>query len=113
MNMDISGIGLGTALPTGHSYPLPSRSTLAAAGTVQSASTEEPVSSAVLKDLEKVGLVYNRRLRFSYDKDFGDVVVKVIDGDTDKVLREIPPKELQDLHIRIREAIGILFDKKA
>jgi flagellar protein FlaG len=39
-------------------------------------------------------------------------VVKVIDADTDKVIREIPPAELQHVHERIREVIGILFDER-
>jgi len=40
------------------------------------------------------------------------VVVKVIDGETDKVIKVLPPEELQRLHVRIREAIGLLFDEK-
>ena len=39
-----------------------------------------------------------------------DVVVKVIDRETDTVIKEIPPRELQIVHARIREALGALFD---
>ncbi len=41
------------------------------------------------------------------------MVVKVIDGNTDKVIKELPPKELQRVHMRIREAIGLLLDESA
>jgi flagellar protein FlaG len=67
----------------------------------------------ILRDLARIGLIWNHRLRFSFDDKLNDVVVKVIDGETDKVIREIPPEELQNLHIKLREAIGILFDETA
>jgi len=40
------------------------------------------------------------------------VVVKVVDGSTDKVIKEIPPEDIQKLVARIRETIGILFDQE-
>lgn len=54
----------------------------------------------------------NRKLQFSINRELGEVVVKVIDSETDKVIREVPPKELQQLHIRMREVIGLLFDQE-
>ena len=41
----------------------------------------------------------------------GKVVVKVIDPSTDKVIKEIPSREVQQMQIRIRETIGFLFDE--
>ena len=38
--------------------------------------------------------------------------IKVMDPDTDKVIKEIPPVALQKLQIRIKEALGLLFDEK-
>ena len=54
---------------------------------------------------------FNKRLRFSINEELDQVVVKVIDSKTDKVIKEIPPEVLQRLHIRIREAIGLLIDE--
>jgi flagellar protein FlaG len=54
-----------------------------------------------------------RRLSFSVNDKLDEVVVKVIDTDTDKVVREIPPVELQHVYERIREVVGILFDRRA
>ena len=54
---------------------------------------------------------FNKRLRFSVNEELGQVVVKVIDSQTDKVIKEIPPEVLQRLHVRIREAIGLLIDE--
>jgi flagellar protein FlaG len=39
------------------------------------------------------------------------VIVKVIDSRTDEVIKEIPPEQLQRLHGRIREAIGLIVDE--
>jgi len=76
--------------------------------------TEPPVSmDAILADLVDVSAAFNKRLSFSLNEKLDQVVVKVIDTDTDKVIREIPPAELQHVHERIREVIGILFDERA
>ena len=56
--------------------------------------------------------MFNRRLKFSVNKEIDRVVVKVVDGTTDKVIKEIPPEEIQRLVARIRETIGILFDQE-
>jgi uncharacterized FlaG/YvyC family protein len=112
--MEITTVGSGPLPRSDFQYAVPvPRVSPEPDGTQRSDAREAPISAGVLKDLEKISLIYNRKLQFSFDKDFGDVVVKVVDGDTDKIIREIPPKELQNLHIRIREALGVLFDKKA
>ena len=66
-----------------------------------------------VRDLQRVCETFNRHLSFSITAKLGQVVVKVIDNDTDKVVREIPPTELQRVYERIREVLGLLFDKSA
>ncbi len=66
-----------------------------------------------IRGLEGASAAFNRRLSFSLNEKLGEVVVKVIDTETDKVVREIPPVELQRVYERIREVIGLLFDKQA
>ena len=62
-------------------------------------------------DLEQISLAFNRRLKFVIDQDSKQIIVKVIDNETDKVIKVLPPEELQRLHSRIRETIGFLFDR--
>jgi flagellar protein FlaG len=62
--------------------------------------------------LESISGFFNRRLKFTINTELDQVVVKVIDANTDKVIKVLPPEELQRLHLRIREAIGLLFDEK-
>jgi flagellar protein FlaG len=64
-----------------------------------------------LAELQQVGDIFNHRLKFTVDERLNEVVVKVIDAKTDKVIKELPPEEIQRLHIRIREAIGLLVDE--
>lgn len=66
---------------------------------------------SVASKLDDVSSIFNRKLKFSVDREFGDVVVKVIDTTTDKVIKELPPEALQRLHVRIQEALGLLFDE--
>jgi flagellar protein FlaG len=75
---------------------------------------EEPVDlKTTIRDIQRVSEVFNRRLSFSINEKIGQVVVKVIDDDTDKVVSEIPPEDLQRVYERIREVVGLLFDKSA
>lgn len=63
-------------------------------------------------NLEHIGLAFNRRLKFEVDYDSKEILIKVIDNETDKVIKVLPPEELKRLHSRIKETMGFLFDKK-
>ncbi len=65
-----------------------------------------------LNDLFHSHLLFNRKLKFSVNRELNKVIVKVIDSSTDEVIKEIPPEEIQRLQARIRDAIGLLFDEK-
>ena len=68
--------------------------------------------NSTAEDLERVSLIFNRKLRFVLDLDSKEVIVKVVDRDTDKVIKELPPEELQRLHRQLEETIGFLFDTR-
>lgn len=57
--------------------------------------------------------IENRRAQYVYHKGLDQMVVKIIDTKTDKVVMEFPSAELQRVHVALREAIGLLIDKKA
>ncbi|MDX3904132.1 MAG: flagellar protein FlaG [Pigmentiphaga sp.] len=54
-----------------------------------------------------------RNLTFSIDEDSGTVVVKVIDGDTQDVIRQIPSEEALALSRSLDQLKGLLLDGKA
>lgn len=55
--------------------------------------------------------VMGKELQFNVNKELGSIVVKVVDPSTNQVVKEIPSEEIQNLKIRIRKAIGIIFDE--
>jgi flagellar protein FlaG len=65
-----------------------------------------------MKNLEKFITQFNRRFEFVVDERIHRIVVKVIDRETDKVIKEIPPQEIQHLLARLREAMGLLVDER-
>lgn len=64
-----------------------------------------------LREIIDITEVFNRKLKFSIDKDIGQVIVKVVDKNTDKVIKEIPPDQLKRLYAKMKEAIGLIIDE--
>ena len=65
------------------------------------------------QQLQKMSeMVDGRKLQFNVNKELGSVVVKIIDSNTNQVLKEIPSEDMQKLKLRLRKAIGNLFDAK-
>ncbi len=69
----------------------------------------EGVVDAVQEFLDRL----NVRLVFSIHKETGEVVVKVVDPKTNKVIRQIPPEELLKLQEKLDELLGLLFEARA
>ncbi len=53
----------------------------------------------------------NRKLQFSIERELDSVIIKIIDLNTDEVIKEIPSEDIQKLKIRIRKTTGLLFDE--
>ncbi|OCX94167.1 MAG: flagellin [Pseudomonas sp. CO183] len=51
-----------------------------------------------------------RNLNFSVDKSTGEVVVQVIDGDSGKMVRQIPSEDVLRLAERLDEMRSLLFE---
>ena len=72
----------------------------------------KPQVHSAASDLERISLVFDKKLQFVVDQHSNEVTVKVIDKETDKVIKELPPEELQRLHSNLKETIGFLFDER-
>ena len=70
--------------------------------------TIERVSSQVQETLGMIDF----KLNFSVDPDTQTVIAKVINAQTGKTIREIPPEELLALAKSMKELEGIFFDEK-
>jgi flagellar protein FlaG len=64
-------------------------------------------------DLNKVAQAASQGVRFSVDEDTGRTVVKVVDTQTDKVLRQIPTVEALKLWRSIEQMQGVMLRDKA
>jgi len=74
-------------------------------------SRKEPPTD-IVADLEKITVAFNKKLKFEVNHQSDDIIVKVLDPETDKVIKVLPPEELQRLHSRLKETIGFLFDER-
>jgi flagellar protein FlaG len=67
---------------------------------------------SIAAEIEQVTLAFSKKLKFVVDHQSHEVTVKVIDPETDKVIKVLPPEELQRLHRRLKETIGVLLDER-
>lgn len=56
---------------------------------------------------------YRRDLHFSVDDDSGRIVVKVVDRETNEIIRQIPSEEAMALASRMEKSNGILLQAQA
>ncbi len=66
----------------------------------------------IVKELNEAMNPLNTDLEFKYNSKVDELMVLVIDKKNDKVIREFPPKEALRLMEKMRELVGMLFDKK-
>lgn len=63
------------------------------------------------QQLQKMSEIVNgRKLQFTVNKELKTVVVTVLDSNTNQVVKEIPSEDIQKLKLRIRKAIGNIYD---
>ena len=65
-----------------------------------------------IESANKKFIIYDRRFEFSIHEKTKEIMVKVIDANTDEVIREIPPEKILDMVAAIWEAVGIFVDEK-
>jgi len=118
MNMPISSVSSGVRFTSASEFmgtQLKERQRIAAETAVASLPGNNKDSQhihRVVADLEQVSQTFNKKLQFVVDHQSNEVIVKVIDKTTDKVIKVLPPEELQRLHRRLKEAIGFLFNEE-
>ncbi|MBU5293019.1 flagellar protein FlaG [Anaerosalibacter bizertensis] len=73
--------------------------------------TEDEIIKGIEEANEKF-IIYDRRFEFSIHDNTKQIMVKVIDVNTDEVIREIPPEKILDLVAAIWEITGIMVDER-
>ncbi|WP_407297030.1 flagellar protein FlaG [Stutzerimonas zhaodongensis] len=118
--MDVGKVtsGIASPMPAGSSSPsLRREAGFSASEQVQQ--VEKPTEAKQLENMNDVVERFRsqvqsiqRDLSFSVDDSTGDVVVKVIDGDSGTVVRQIPSEEILRLTERLDEMRSLMFEAK-
>lgn len=120
MSIEISSIGQHVTTMDRRLEGTGNTSTRSASSAVQPSRQDNPVVSTQLSEadvariaeqIQKISDMFDRKLQFQVSKELEQVIVKVIDSSTDKIIREIPSAEIQKLQLRIKETLGLLFDE--
>lgn len=65
-----------------------------------------------LERVTSAAKLFDRKIHLELENDLGIIIVKVIDQETDKVIRQIPPEELVQLSKNAQDLKGLLIDKE-
>lgn len=66
----------------------------------------------IIEKANKDFIAYDRKFEFSIHEATKQIMVKVIDANTDEVIRELPPEKVLDMVAAIWEVAGIIVDRK-
>lgn len=121
--MDVSNITSVAGLPrqtrdatTSVSSGQQTASVAPASGSSDSASDAKADGSSIdaaVADIQSFVQTVKRGLNFNVDDSSGEVVVKVIDTDSGKLVRQIPSEELLKLAERLEDIRSLMFEAKA
>lgn len=71
----------------------------------------EQLNRAIEK-IESTAQYYNRKLQFEVEEELDITIVKVIDKETDEVVRQIPPETMVELAKHARDLKGLLLSEE-
>ena len=75
---------------------------------------DSQVNDAMLDDFKKViEMIHKVRIDYSIQKESGTIIARVLEKDTDRVIREVPNEEILDLVSRFDQLRGLLFNRSA
>ncbi|MCK4257413.1 MAG: flagellar protein FlaG [Halanaerobiales bacterium] len=64
----------------------------------------------ITNELNEMVKTFNRKLEFSVHEDTNRVMVKVVDTETDEIIREIPPEAVLDIVAKMQDTFSIFVD---
>jgi flagellar protein FlaG len=54
----------------------------------------------------------SHKMRFEVSEELGELVVNIIDAETNEIIKTIPPEYLINLRAKLHEQVGMLLDKE-
>lgn len=74
--------------------------------------SEQQIKSAISQANSKLKTSHRTKCEFSYHEETKRVSIKVVDKDTQEVIREIPPEETLEMVEKMWELAGLLVDER-
>ena len=98
------------------SSPVPVRRDDSSGATAAPATGREVDQEEVGRAAERVNEALdalNRNLKVSVHKDTGQLIVRVTDPESGKLIRQLPPEQLLDAEVNIQKVIGLFVNDRA
>jgi len=73
--------------------------------------SEKSIKEAIENTNKKLTSI-DRKFEFSVNEETNDIIVKVINKETDEVIREIPSEKILDMVAKMMELAGLFIDEK-
>lgn len=76
--------------------------------------TKSDTKESTVKKTENKPIIQDvsgKELRYNVNEQLDQVVVKVVDPTTNKVIKEIPSTDIQEMRIRVKDALGHFIDE--
>jgi flagellar protein FlaG len=70
----------------------------------------------VAENIEKMAKIVSSKLQFEVHEETQRIMIRVVDAETQEVIREVPPEQVLNADAKFREVlhlIGVLMDEKA
>lgn len=74
--------------------------------------SEETMIEEALETANKAAKAFNRRLDFSVHESTGREIIRVVDTDSNEIIREIPSKKLLDAIGKLQDLMGLIVDQR-
>ena len=67
----------------------------------------------VVKEVKEFARTFTTKLSFAVDPGSKEALIFVTEKETGKIIRQIPPEDIQKMQARMNEIVGILYNRRA
>lgn len=108
-NMDVSGVSKTPVVERTSSFQKSQVEPLNLSEELKPSEISREDVEGMVEALKELTETLQTKLNFSVDSGTNSIVVKVIDKDTDKVIKQIPPESMLELQEKMQDLTGFLL----
>lgn len=108
-NMDVTSISQATTAKKASEVQTPETAPLDLSKVMKPSEISKEDVEAMVEALKDLTETLQTKLNFSVDAGTNNIVVKVIDKDTNEVIKQIPPESLLELQEKMQDLTGFLL----